>query len=350
MTARVVWAWSLFATVSACLLPDYEKAAPMTGGSSKRADAGVDAGGAAGDAGVLQGASNDCKSCVMQNCGELMESCGNDCAQLKFPINPATVAPKTIDGFLECMQDQCDESCEVTWGCVDRYRWPTTTKAYTMTMRVIDIIASSVLPDVQVTACHASDPSCSQSSGLAGAGVSSATGHAMLSVPDDFVGFFLFKGADSYVPAAALWTQPAYALTEGFTQRMMQWGVAEGLAAATDSKLRRDASHLIFRAQNCLPLRYLGGEALRAEADDVAVTFTPPATDSSRVFYTGIGASVDPTLKGTSAVGGAFGGAFNLPAQTVTVIATHDGKEVSRAAIPMRSGTLGFVYLVPNTR
>jgi hypothetical protein len=107
---------------------------------------------------------------------------------------------------------------------------------------------------------------------------------------------------------------------------------------------------LIFQAQNCLPLRYLGGTQLHSEADGVTVTFTPPASDSSRVFYTGIGSSIDRTLTGTAALGGSFGGAFNLPSQTITVIASHAGQEVSRAAIQMRPGTVGFVYLVPNAR
>jgi hypothetical protein len=330
------------------VLPDYQKTG-LEQSNSKLSDGGADAGGPT-DTTVLAGASVECKSCVMQNCLDLMSECGADCEKIKLPVTPASEAPKTIDGFLQCMQDQCDDTCNVSWGCVERYRWPAASKAYNVTLRVIDIVASSALPDVQVTACHSSDPSCSQSSGLAGAGMTDLGAHATLGVPQDFVGYFLLKGADGYMPAVALWTQPAYRLTEGFTQRMMQWGVAEALAVGTDSKLRREASHLIFQAQNCLPLRYLGGTQLHSEADDVAVTFTPPASDSSRVFYTGVGASIDRTLTGTAAVGGAFGGAFNLPSQTVTVIASHAGQEVSRAAIQMRPGTVGFVYLVPNAR
>ena len=329
-----------------CVLPDYEKVA-LGGGNAERDDGGVDAGHTAV---LLPGASDECRSCVVEQCASALGECGTDCEALSLPIHPASVAPKSSDGLLQCMQEQCDDTCAVTWGCVDRYRWPASDQAYNMTMRVVDIVSSTPLSDVQVTACHSSDPSCSESSGLAGAGVSDATGHAMLSVPSDYVGFFLFKGSETYAPAAALWTQPAYRITEGFTQRMMLWGVAEGLATATDSTLRREASHLIFRVQNCLPLRFLGGDQLHAEADDVTITFTPPAADSSRVFYTGLGAAIDPTLTATSAVGGSFGGAFNLPSQTVTVIATHQGQEVSRAAIPMRPGTIGYAYLVPNAR
>ena len=331
-----------------CVLPDYQKVGRAPG-NTKVSDAGPDAEGS-GDGTALSGASADCKSCMAQNCSDAMAECGSDCEKLTLPISPASVAPKTGDGFFQCMQDHCDSSCDLTWGCVGRYHWPTPSQAYNVTLRVIDIAASSPLNQVQVTACQASDPSCSPSSGLLGAGTTDVGGHATFGVPKDFTGFFLFTAGDEYMPATSLWTQPAYALTEGFTQRMLPWAVADGLAAGTETKLRREASHLIFRAQNCLPLHYLGGTMLHAEADDVSVTYTPPLEDSSKVFYTGVNGNVDPTLIGTTSAGSSFGGAFNLPTRLVTVIASHAGKEVSRAAIQMRPGTVGFVYLVPNSR
>jgi hypothetical protein len=303
----------------------------------------------------LNGASVECNSCVQSQCAQALTACGADCQNQKIPVTPADPAPAksnsdAFDTFLTCLRDECEPSCKVTWGCVNDYSWPAASAPYGVTIRVIDLTSSSPLPNVDVTACLGSDPSCSAASTHVAQGTTDDTAHTTLPVPAGFMGYFLLAGDDKYMASSTLWTQPTYTVVHNFSQRMVPWDVAAGLAQATGTTLRHEAGHLIFRAHNCLPLRYLDGKVLNAEADDVVVTFSPSVDDSSKVFYTGFQSGIDPSLSGTSAMGGGFGGAFNLPTQLVNVVAKHDGMVVSQVAAQMRSGTAAFVYLMPSTR
>jgi hypothetical protein len=347
---RPALTWAALALLAAdgCVLPSYDKL------SASEAAARTSDAGARPDDG-LAGGSDECNACIAASCGEQLRSCGPDCEGITLPINPATAVPEEADNmaftpFVGCVLTNCD-ACNLRWGCVNQYLWPAAKDPYTVTARMIDIASSAAVTDVSVLACQGADPSCSPSSGLISTGETNAMGRATLAVTRDFNGWFQFKGADTYMPASAVFTQPTYNVRETFTQRMIAWPVAEGLAMATGVKLNRDLAHMIFRASNCLPLRYMGSEGIvNAEAEGVQVTFTPPTSESSMVFYTGENASLDPTLDSTTVPGGAFGGVFNLPLTLVTVIAKYQGMEVARTALQIRPGTVGWVYLIPKPR
>jgi hypothetical protein len=130
---------------------------------------------------------------------------------------------------------------------------------------------------------------------------------------------------------------------------MVSWAVADSLASVVKAKVDRTQSHLVFQAFNCLPIRLMSNSMVNADAEDVTITYTPPGADTSQVFYTTTGPSIDPTRVSTTAAGSSFGGVFNLPSQTVTIVGSHAGGEVSRAVMQMRSGYVGFLYLLPNT-
>jgi hypothetical protein len=325
----------------ACVLTDFQRV-----GSDKANSVMQDAGPTIPDGG-LPGATSDCSSCIAQQCMQLLTGCGADCAKLSFPISPATNAPTGATDFLGCLKDQCDDTCNVTWGCVGHYKWPTPAAPFTIDLQVSDLISTSQrLSDVSVQACQASDPGCT--SGLMAQGTTDLTGHVSLTVPRGFIGYFLLKGSDDYMPGIGLWSQPAYWVVNARNQPLVSWTVADFLASGTDTKVDHAKSHLVFQVLNCLPLRLSGNATANAEAEDVKVSFTPPGQDSSQVFYTITGSVIDRTRDRTSATGASFGGAFNLPSQNVTIVGQHNGVEVSRAAIQMRPGAVGFLYLLPN--
>jgi hypothetical protein len=342
-----------------CVLPDFKRVDSDLGAST-RADSGAAGAKAHEDAGVigdlnspngLPGASVACNSCARTNCTQAWDDCGADCGKLKLPMSPAQDPPETVDAFLECLVEQCDDTCDVSWGCTSHYTWPNVTDAYDVTLRAITLVAGTSLQDLQVSACQNSDPGCSEGSGLTGAGVTDVNGRGTVTIPFSFFGFFLLSGNGDSMPTSVFWSQPTYRVDPTFTVRVMPLDVARAMATNVGVTLRDDASHLIFRAENCLPMRYLGNASLNAEADGVSVSFMPVAKDSSKVFYTTFGSSIDTTATETQVGGSGYGGAFNLPAsQTLTMIATHAGVEVMRAAVQMQPGTVSMVYLVPDAQ
>jgi hypothetical protein len=331
---------------SSCVLSDFHKveaniAQPVTAGSVSTKPAS--------DAG-LPGASDECNACIAAQCAQPLAECGADCAGVSLPITPATPGPDSVVPFLACLKQQCDDTCNVTWGCVKHYKWPEPAAPFTIDLQVSDLASSAQrLTGASVSACIGSDPGCTPGSGLAAHAVSDSLGHALLTVPRSFVGYFLVKAdSDDYMPAIGLWSQPAYWVAHARTQPMVLWTVADVLGAGTDTTVDRTQSHLVFQVLNCLPLRLSGNSMANAQADDVKVSYTPPGKNSSQVFYTITGAVIDRTRDSTSSSGGAFGGVFNLPPQLITVVGQHDGMEVSRASLQMRAGTVGFLFLLPN--
>ena len=91
----------------------------------------------------------------------------------------------------------------------------------------------------------------------------------------------------------------------------------------------------------------VGKGAVNAEADDVVVNYYAPNGEGSRPYYTRNGLIIDLNAKETHADGGGFGGAFNVPAGSVSVTGTHKAVEVSSAGFPLRADTLGVVFLLP---
>jgi hypothetical protein len=345
---RSVWFFVMgCAASSSCVLSDFQKVDSDTN-HSVTTDGGTPM--RAPDAG-LPGASDECNACVAAQCAQPLAECGADCAGLSLPITPATPGPNSVVPFLACMKQACDDSCNVTWGCVNHYKFPQPTAPFTIQLEVSDLASSAQrLPGASVSACIGSDPGCSAGSGLVAHGVSDSLGFVSLTVPRSFVGYFLVKAdSDDYMPAIGLWSQPSYWVANSRTQPMVLWSVADLLGTGTDTKVDRAQSHLVFQVLNCLPLRLSGNAMANAQGDDVKVSFTPPGKDSSQVFYTISGAQIDRTRDSTSAGGAAFGGVFNLPAQLITVIGHHNGMEVARASMQMRAGSVGFLFLLPNS-
>jgi hypothetical protein len=347
---RAVWLVAFGCVVSSsCVLSDFHKVASNDhpsfmpdGGTTPREDA-------APMSARLAGASDDCNACVAAQCAQPLADCGADCAGLTLPITPATSAPNSVVPVLACLKQQCDDSCHVIWGCVNHYKWPAPAAPFTIDLQVSDLLSSSQrISGANVLACLNSDPGCNAGSGLVAQGISDLVGHVSLTVPRNFSGYFLVTpSSDDYMAAVGLWSQPAYWVASARTQPLVSWAVADYLAMGTDTKVDRAQAHLIFQALNCLPLRLSGNSMANAQADDVKVTYFPPAKDSSQVFYTITTSAIDRTRDRTSSAGGSFGGVFNLPPQSVTVVGQHDGVEVSRAVVQMRKGAVGFVFLLP---
>jgi hypothetical protein len=103
-----------------------------------------------------------------------------------------------------------------------------------------------------------------------------------------------------------------------------------------------------MRMQNCLPLRYLDMQdlVLSGRASDVHFRFTPN-TGASRVYYANDMAMIDQESDRTRSRG--YAGAFEVPVTDITVTATHadTGKELASGTLPVRAGTIGYMYLVP---
>jgi hypothetical protein len=299
--------------------------------------------------GGVPGANATCLSCIQNSCAQQFSMCGSDCSDFALPINPAMHSPDGMTPLLTCLHDNCDDACDVTWGCVDHYRWVEPAAPFTIDLHVDDLISSvQHVADMKVSACVGSDPGCVAGSGLSAVGTTDDNGEVLLTVPRSFQGYFYLDGNDDYMPIVGLWSQPAYWAEMSRTQPMVRFAVADFLGSGTMSTVDRKQSHLIFQVLNCLPLRFNGNNELNEEADGVKVTFTPPGENSSQVFYTITNNAIDTTRDTTSVNGGAYGGAFNLPSTSLTVTGHYGANEVSRAVVQMRPGAVGFVYMLPN--
>jgi hypothetical protein len=336
-----------------CVLPDFQKVA-----TEPNTDAGAqDAATASGPTcGLSNRLPKSCNACIRQNCCDLAKSCGQGTAcgaDLLKPITPATQVSSDFDALLGCMQNQCDEACDVTWGCIDKYSWPVPSKDYGFRVDVIDFAAEPrmPLPGVTVDACQSVDPTCQ--SGRTSRAVTDKNGSVMLSVPPAFEGFFSFSGA-GYAPSTTQWTEPIYRVSN-FTQFQLTSDALAGLAVATGvhksfaEPFDPTTGHVIFRVQGCLPVRYLDNTGLpHAEAADVKVSISPNP-GASRVFYTDKSNAVALALDRTSSRG--VGGAFSLPASNLTVSAVDmkSGREVSTGTVLVRARGVAFMYMLPNS-
>lgn len=345
-------AWLAFGAAG-CLLPDFQKVATDTNRDAGAQDAAASSEPTCGLSNKLP---KSCNACIRQSCCELAKACGQGSAcgaDLLKPITPATQVSTDFDALLGCMQSQCDDACNVTWGCIDKYTWPVPGKDYGFRIDVIDFAAEPrmPLPDVTVDACQSVDPTCQ--SGRTSRAVTDKSGSVMLSVPRAFDGFFSFSGA-GYAPSTTQWTEPIYRVSN-FTQFQLTSAALAGLAVATGvHKAFTDpfdptTGHVIFRVQGCLPMRYLDNTGLpHAEAADVKVSISPNP-GSSRVFYTDKSDAVALALDMTSSRG--VGGAFSLPATNLTVSAvdTKSGREVSTGTVLVRAGGVAFMYMLPSS-
>lgn len=333
-----------------CVLPEFKKvAAHKDAGSTSNRDA---------MAGQACGLSNKlaprCDACIRESCCDLAKQCGADSACGKDfvkLVTPVAELSEAFDPLLECMQRNCDDACQVSWGCVGRYNWKVPKDAYDITVRVIDFAATPdvPLPGVTVDACQSVDPSCN--TGKVASAVTDDNGEVKLTLAAGFDGFFGFTGG-GYAPSTAQFSEPLYRIA-AFTQYQLTESAIQTLALVTgvhkSSQEMFDPSvgHMIFRTQNCLPLRYLHrDEPPHAEAAGVRVSVAPNE-GASPIFYTDKSGGVSLSLDATTSNG--FGGTFNLPAHnpTVTAIEATSGQKLASGTVVIRPATIGFVYLVP---
>ena len=184
-------------------------------------------------------------------------------------------------------------------------------------------------------------PGCAVGGGLSSAGTTDDTGHVTLQLQAGFFGYFLIDAGADYFPVIAYSSQPMYRVATSFTLNIFQRSWLNVLATMLQSEVHSDAGHVIFRAQNCLPLRFAtSGAATSAYASGVTVSYSRTGANSTRVFYTIGGLMVDPSAAGTTLQGNGYGGAFNLPAGQTSIVGSHANTDVINAGIPLRAGRL----------
>lgn len=333
MKRHALWAGVLTQLVAACLLDDYrvEEASAASMASE-----------------LLPRAPAECQQCLARECQTAHTECGEHCSELSWPLAPTWQVSDEADPFVKCALSACSDDCRALWGCVDNYQWTEPPEPYDIDIRVVEAI-SSVPPSEgsQVSACRGSDPACAESAGLVARGTTDDTGHVTLRVPGDFFGFFLVEPPADYMPSTQVWSQPGYRADPSFTLGIYSKSWVDEMARALMVKRQDDAAQVIFRAQNCLPLRYFESTETEAAADDVSIAYTPNDADSPS-FYTTSGLAVRPGATATSRIGYGYGGAFNLAPGSITISGSHEGREVSATVLPLRAGSLGLAYLVPS--
>jgi hypothetical protein len=346
-----MFAWRVLgcSLLCSCVLPSYQ----IIGTANKDAGTELDAAPATSSrSDALASAPAECGACAAEACAEERDACGDDCASMPWPISPAWKPAADSAAFVKCLVNKCDPQCNVSWGCVDKYAWTQPTEAYTVSIQLGN--AFNQAPDVKarVTACQAGDPGCSVGTGKEGSTLTDENGVATLTLDPDFIGYFLIEPSDpKYYAMTMLWSMPTYRVERRFWVNLFErtW-----LDAMADSlKVKKDdekSGHVIFRAENCLPIDYLGDQDGNAEAEGVKVAYSPSGLDSTGVFYTTIGLMVDALLQATQAKGRAYGGALNLPPGSLTLVGSHGDKDVTRATLRIRPNTLALVHLVPDGR
>ncbi|MET0387145.1 MAG: hypothetical protein ABW321_14350 [Polyangiales bacterium] len=333
----VLWMSGLLA---GCVLPEY-RVFDSTSGSMVEQPSSQ----------LLPGASAECNSCSAESCEPERSACGERCDDLPWPISPAWEVPEEAVGYVKCLVAQCEQPCDVFWGCVGKYTWEPPGRSYTITIRITDAISGDPDTEATVRACQGADPACASGSGLESMGQTDFDGRVTLTVSNGFFGYFLIEPSERYYPTTFIWSQPTYRLDTSFTVNVFERQWLDVMAAQLDTtKTDTGAGHLIFRAENCLPMSFLGEADTNAEAEGMVVSYSPSADLSTRTFYTSFGLVVDPEETATTSEGAGFGGALNLPPRAVTVIGKHGDDDVSRTTVRMREGWLGLVMLVPDAR
>jgi hypothetical protein len=348
MTARVLGSLCLLLS-AACVLPDYEVV------SSNKRPSETDAATGTSPAMLLPGAEAECGRCVQDNCREQKDSCGEHCEAFEWPVSPAWAVDDDADAYVRCLATQCEEQCDVLWGCVKQYEIPEPKSDHSVTIRVTHAVQqSTTIPGCRVTACLDLDPECKRGVGRVNEGTTDADGLAVLALPRSFEGFFLIEppqeGDDPYLPMTAVWSEPLYRIEPVLTVSVFNRSLVPALASIVNEEVEPGKGHYIFKAQNCLPQRFVGGGAANAEADGVVVTFTSYLSSGSLVYYTRVGLTLDLDATSTSSEGLGFGGVFNVAPGAVSVFGAHRATEVSTAGFPMRGDSLGVVFLSPKTR
>lgn len=354
MNARV---YSLLCALlaMACVLPDYEV---VSSKSRPKPDAGSDSGPTGATSSELSKifpeAPSECESCAKDNCEIERLSCGSDCDSFRWPISPAWRVDDRADEYVRCLAQKCDSQCDVLWGCAKNYSI-SEAEGSSVTIRVTDAVSQGQeIEGIRVKACQDLDPACQIDIGQSSTNVTNAGGRAVLALPRSFDGYFLLEQNDppaegaAYVPMTVVWSQPLYKIEPVLTVSMFKVGVIPALAN-NNEKILPGKGHMVFKAQNCLPQRYVDNPDANASAEGVIANYAPMG-EGSKVYYTRNGLKISPTATDTSYDGGGFGGAFNLSPGQVSVTAVHHDVEVSNAVYSVRTDTLGIVFMLPKTQ
>lgn len=199
-----------------CVLPDYQIVTDTSSSVSKSPDAGPMVERAQSD-GLATKAPPECAECAATECSDERASCGEDCAKMPWLISPAWVPSEHSSAFAKCLFNKCDATCKVSWGCIDSYRWPQPSEAYTVTIQVGNAFTQEPDVETRITACQASDPGCSTGTGKEGSGVTDADGRVTLTLDPGFFGYFLIEPSDpKYYPMTMVWSQPVYRVDRSF--------------------------------------------------------------------------------------------------------------------------------------
>jgi hypothetical protein len=185
---------------------------------------------------------------------------------------------------------------------------------------------------------------------MASTNMTDANGNVTLPLDSGFFGYFLVEPEDKkYYPMTMVWSQPVYRVARSLEITLFDraWvdAMADTLAVTKDDER---AGHLIFRAENCLPLNYFGDSETNAAAENVVVSCLPNGPNSSQVFYTSFGLTVSRKQTATKAVGSSYGGALNLLPGSLTVVASQGESGVSNTTLRMRPNTLALVHILPD--
>ncbi|HKU37751.1 MAG TPA: hypothetical protein VJR89_06375 [Polyangiales bacterium] len=355
MSGRAALLFACLAAMS-CTLPTFDKAEGSTDPSQPPEDAGEPL-----SCDVDLALGNSCRRCVAENCCAAAMACADGACgpNLHLPITPLTEVTPAFDELAACMLQHCDteDTCDVRWGCVDNYTWPPLKQPHTVTMRVFNYADASEkgIPNISVKLCESTDPACSEDGGYITTGTTDSSGNVDFTVPKGFNGYFQLSGGGP-APSTVQWSQPVYDVVDTFSHQSLAQSAVQALAVTVglhtqyDQPFEKNTGHLIARMQNCLPLRYLDVQdpERTARARDVVFRLAPD-TGASRVFYINPMATVDLELDRTTWRG--YGGAFQVPAVNVTVTARHavTDKLLGSGTVTIRDGTIGFMYLVPNT-
>lgn len=355
MCAVRLWGVATLLAAVSCTLPEYRKIEGVKNPASTVDSGGPEVPSCSMDLQLAGG----CRACVAEHCCEEAAACTDGaCGEgIGFPLTPLTKVNEKFDALAGCMVENCDseDACDVSWGCVGKYKWPALKEVHQFSMRVFNYADTREIgiPNINVKLCESSDPGCSNDGGLITTSKTDSTGNADFTAMKGFSGYFELEGGGT-VPATVQWNQAVYNVVDTFTHQALNpsavvyLAVASQFHATPDQPFKAGTGFLIARAQNCLPLRYMEGSNPIARARNVRFTFTP-STGASRVYYIDDMAMLDQSLDRTSARG--YAGALEVLAANVSVTATHamTGKVLATGVLPIREATIGFMYLVPNT-
>ena len=305
-----------------------------------------------------------CRSCIAAHCCEEAKACKDGAcgSDISLPISPLTNVTSEFDALASCMLEHCngEDTCNTSWGCVGKYKWPSLNETHTFKMRVFNYADTTErgIPGIKTRLCESSDPGCAPDGGFISMSITDSMGYADFTARRGFTGYFELEGGGP-VAATIQWSQPVYNVVDTFTHQALGPSAVTALSIASmfhekpEQSFRPGTGFLIARVHNCLPLRYMEsltqGMNPLARARDVKLEFTP-SSGASRMYYVDDMAFLDLDLDRTSGRG--YAGAFEVLVGNVTVTARHaeTDKELAVGVLPVREATIGFMYLMPSPR